>query len=344
MDPPPGGGWTVAIRRAGTTGEAVSPNTRMDPFVIFNPASGRGRGAQRIPLYRELLGRHLGPYRWASTEAPGEEAALAERALASGARLVIAVGGDGTWSQVADRVAACGRRDVDLGLLAAGTGNDFARSLGIDYGDPERAVVALAAGRTRRIDVGRVVDEWRPCARPEGAGAQPWRTEPRHFLNHVGFGFDVAVIDAARRIRFLKGEPLYKLAALGQLFSYPGLCLKVSDDDDWLTEGRRLLLTVSNGRVFGGGLPIAPHADLQDGRLDVCAIANASPLRRARLFGLAVKGRHLGATEVSLCRNRTFTVRHDGPLRYEVDGDVLQSRSGTICLQTVPGGLSVIVP
>ena len=316
----------------------------MDCFVIFNPAAGRGAGTRRLPIYRELLDRHLGTYRWALTTAPGEEAALAEAALADGARLVVAVGGDGTWSQVADRVASSGRSDVDLGLLAAGTGNDFARSLGIRYDDPERAVAALAAGRTRRIDVGRVDAEWRRCPKPEAAGAEPWRTAPRHFLNHVGFGFDVAVIDAARRLRFLKGGSLYRAAALQQLFLYRGLHLRASDGADWNVEGRRLLLTISNGRVFGGGLPIAPDADLEDGLLDACAIADASPLGRARLFGLAVKGRHLGAGEVCHRRQRTFTVLHDGPLRYEVDGEVLQSRSGQVRVRAVSGALSVIVP
>ncbi len=316
----------------------------MSTFVIFNPASGRGRGARRIPLYRELLDRHLQSYEWESTTGPGEEAALADRALAGGARLLVTVGGDGTWSQVADRVVASARSDVVLGLLASGTGNDFARSLGLSYDDPEHAVAALAAGRTRRIDVGRVISEWRPCARPETASAEPWRDSPRHFLNLVGFGFDVAVIDATQRARFLKGELLYKATAAQQLFFFRSPHLHLSDGGGWSTEGRHLILTVSNGRIFGGGFPIAPEADLQDGRLDACAIADASPLGRARLFNLAAKGRHVGARGVSLRQDEAFTVRFDGPLRYEVDGDVLQSRTGEVRLEAVPSALSVIVP
>ena len=316
----------------------------MSTFVIFNPASGRGRGARRIPLYRELLDRHLQSYEWESTTGPGEETALADRALAGGARLLVTVGGDGTWSQVADRVVASARSDVVLGLLASGTGNDFARSLGLSYDDPEHAVAALAAGRTRRIDVGRVISEWRPCARPEMAIAEPWRDSPRHFLNLVGFGFDVAVIDATQRARFLKGELLYKATAAQQLFFFRSPHLHLSDGGGWSTEGRHLILTVSNGRIFGGGFPIAPEADLQDGRLDACAIADASPLGRARLFNLAAKGRHVGARGVSLRQDEAFTVRFDGPLRYEVDGDVLQSRTGEVRLEAVPSALSVIVP
>lgn len=316
----------------------------MSTFVIFNPASGHGRGARRIPLYRRLLDRHLESYDWAATTAPGEEAALADAAIAGGAKLVVAVGGDGTWSHVADRVAASGRPGVSLGLLAAGTGNDFARGLGLAYGDPERAVAALAAGRTRRIDMGRVVSHWRPAATAEAAAGTAWRDSPRHFLNLAGFGFDVAVIDASRRARFLKGAVLYKLTAMQQLLLYRSLELRLSDGGGWSTEGRHLILTISNGPVFGGGFPIAPDADLQDGRLDACAIADATPAGRARLFGLVGKGRHVGAKGVAVRQNRTFTVRFDDRVRYEVDGDVHQSRTGEVRLEAVPAALSVIVP
>ena len=316
----------------------------MSTFVIFNPASGHGRGAGRIPLYRGLLDKYVESYEWASTTAPGEEAALADRAIAGGAKVVVAVGGDGTWSQVADRVVASGQPGVSLGLLAAGTGNDFARSLGLSYRDPEHAVAALVAGRTRRIDVGRVVSHWHPAATPQAAAGEPWRETPRHFLNLVGFGFDVAVIDATLRARFLRGAVLYKVTAMQQLLLYRSPRLRLSDGEGWSTEGRHLILTISNGRIFGGGFPIAPDADLRDGRLDACAIADASPMGRARLFGLVGKGKHVGAKGVTLRQERTFTVRFDEPVRYEVDGDVHQSRTGEVRLDVVPSALSVIVP
>ncbi len=316
----------------------------MRSFVIFNPASGHGRGARRIPLYRGLLDKHLESYQWASTTAPGEEAALADKAIAAGAKLMVAVGGDGTWSQVADRVVTSGRSDVSLGLLASGTGNDFAKSLGLSYGDPEQAVAALAAGRIRRIDVGRVVSEWRPAPRPEVASGVAWRDTPRHFLNLLGFGFDIAVIDASLRARFLRGAVLYKVTALQQLFLYKSPRLRLSDGGGWSTEGRHLMLTISNGRIFGGGFPIAPDADLQDGRLDACAIADASPVGRARLFSLAEKGRHVNEKGVALRQDRTFAVRFDQRVRYEVDGDVHQSRTGEVRVDVVPSALSVVVP
>jgi len=189
-----------------------------------------------------------------------------------------------------------------------------------------------------------VVSQWRPAATLEAAGGTAWRETPRHFLNLVGFGFDIAVIDATLRARFLRGVLLYKLTAMHQLLLYRSPRLRLSDGEGWNTEGRHLILTISNGRIFGGGFPIAPDADLQDGKLDACAIADASPARRARLFSLAGKGRHVGAKGVTLRQDRTFTVRFDDRVRYEVDGDVHQSRTAEVRLDVVSSALSVIVP
>ena len=192
--------------------------------------------------------------------------------------------------------------------------------------------------------MGRVVSGWRPAATLQAAAGTAWRETPRHFLNLVGFGFDVAVIDATLRARFLRGAVLYKLTAMQQLLLYRSPRLRLSNGEGWSTEGRHLILTISNGRIFGGGFPIAPDADLRDGRLDACAIADASAMGRARLFGLVEKGKHVGAKGVTLRQERTFTVRFDEPVRYEVDGDVHQSRTGEVRLDVVPSALSVIVP
>ena len=180
-------------------------------FVIFNPASGRGRGGKRIDAYRALLDKALGDVTYGATTRAGEERDLAERAVDDGYDVIVAVGGDGTWSNVADRLVASGREDVALGILPSGTGNDFGRNFGYDPRNPAEAVRVLAEGHPRSIDVGRVDTL-------SASEHHPDRWEPRHFLNLIGFGFDIAVIDAAKGARFLRGELLYKITALQQLF------------------------------------------------------------------------------------------------------------------------------
>ncbi len=340
-------------------GEDLTGDAR--PFVIFNPASGRARGARRLPLYLDLLERHLPNFDHASTTRPGEEASLADQALARGVQLIVAVGGDGTWSKVADRIVASGRKDVSFGLLPAGTGNDFAKGFGVTYTDPAKAVAALAAGKTRRVDVGRVVSEWAPAedsgdedgpvaGSAEQAGTRSdglsdgWSSEPRHFLNVVGFGFDIAVIDAARGARFLKGALLYKATALQQLVSFEGLECTLSDHDGRSTAGRHLMLTISNGQIFGGSFTIAPRADLEDGKLDACAISDAAAVGRARLFGLVGKGKHEGSDSVEMWQAERFVARFGGPVRFEVDGDVYKSRTNEVHMDVLPKALTVVVP
>ena len=307
--------------------------------VIFNPASGRGRGARRMERFKTLLEEALPGVEIAVSRYPGHEYELADEALADGVELVVAAGGDGTWSHVADRIVHSGRTDVVMGLLPSGTGNDFGRNLGLAYRDQEDAVRRLSSGRIRAVDVGRVHTPSRP-AEAGKTDASPER--PRHFLNVVGVGFDVAVVDAAAGARFLRGEPLYKLTALQQLFRFGGLPMAVGVDEPAAEPVPHLMVTVTNGEYFGGGFPIAPGASVEDGQLHACIIRDASPLRRMSLFNLAGKGRHAGENEVRLARAPRFHLRFAAPPRFEIDGDLYTASTPDLELEVLPGALQIV--
>ena len=274
---------------------------------------------------------------FATTTRPGEERDLARRAADDGYDVVVGVGGDGTWSSVADGLVGSGRADVLLGVLPSGTGNDFGRNLGFDPRNAADAVAVLARGEVRRVDVGRVDS-------PSAADRAPERWESRHFLNLVGFGFDVAVIDAAAGARFLKGELLYKVTALQQLFRFKGFRCEVEAVGGVPRAGRHLMLTVSNGRYFGGGFPIAPAADVSDGQLHACRIADAGPFTRLRLFNLAERGRHVGSERVEIVQAPHVRLRFDAPPRFELDGDVRRAREAEVEVRVLPGALDVVAP
>lgn len=322
--------------RAALSGDASSGTT----FVIFNPVSGRGRGARRLQAYRELLHRHLPEAEVAVTEYGGHEYLLADQALEKGYTRLVAVGGDGTWSHVADRIVSSGRRDVSLGLLPSGTGNDFGRNLGLSYSDPAGAVERLVRGRPTPVDVGRIHTPSRPVAEARERATDGLR--PRHFLNVVGVGFDVAVVEAAASARFLKGEVLYKVTALQQLFRYQGVPLALSEGGAGGVRKDHLMLTVTNGVYFGGGFPITPGARIDDGLLHACVIGNASPLRRLALFTRAEKGRHTGQPEVEFREGPRYTLAFDGPIRFEADGDLFDTEAAELSLEVLPGALKVI--
>ncbi len=305
--------------------------------MIFNPASGRGRGRRRIERYRRLLEEQLEQVTFGISDRPGGERELAERASHEGYDVVVAVGGDGTWSNVADRLLASGRDDVAFGILPAGTGNDFGRNLGYDPGDAAEAVRVLARGHTRHVDVGRVDT-------PSAPDHDPDAFEPRHFLNVIGFGFDVAVIDAAAKARFLKGELLYKVTALQQLFRFVGFDCSVATGDGAPRSAYHLMLTVSNGRYFGGGFPIAPDANVSDGALHACRIADADPFTRFRLFNMAERGRHVRSERVEVLPAPRFRLEFSAPPRFEMDGDVRRASAHVVDVHVLPAALRVVAP
>jgi diacylglycerol kinase (ATP) len=104
------------------------------------------------------------------------------------------------------------------------------------------------------------------------------------------------------------------------------------------------MLTVSNGRYFGGGFPIAPGATVTDGLLHACRIEDASPLRRLQLFNWAERGRHVRSERVEILSDSRFRLTFDAPPRFEVDGDVRRAAEATVELSVLPGALRVVAP
>jgi diacylglycerol kinase (ATP) len=289
-----------------------------------------------------LLHTHVPGFEHGITQGPGDEYRLVDEAIAAGFDTLVAVGGDGTWSHVADRILASGETGLRLGLLPSGTGNDFGRSLGLRFDDPASAVQALASGATRRVDAGRILTPSAP-AEPGTASTPTAASRVRHFLNLVGFGFDIAVIDAAAGARFLKGEALYKITALQQLFRFPGIHAEILGEAGRMVgHGRHLMVTISNSPYFGGGFPIAPRAKVEDGLLHACMIGDAAPLRRMKLFGDAGKGRHVDSVEVAVVDGPRFTARFESPVRFEADGDVFAIEGTELSVEILPGALEVL--
>lgn len=283
--------------------------------VIANPAAGRGRAALALPGIRVALAEH-GIDDVRLTLRAGDEARLAREAIADGVDTVIAVGGDGTLSQVGGELTGSQCRLVPI---AAGTGNDFAKTLALPARNA-RAMARLAvAGTDVAIDVGRVDDTL--------------------FLNVAGFGFDAAVIADIAGGSLLRGDASYVAAALRQLFVYRGLAVRMPGESN---ARNRLLLVFANGRHYGGSFRIAPEASLTDGELDVVVIGDASPLRRARLFAAAMRGSHLALPEVESSRGSALTIRFRAPPIYEADGELRRAASTAVEVACLPRALRVI--
>jgi diacylglycerol kinase (ATP) len=290
-------------------------------FVVFNPASGRGRGARLVePVLAALRGHGLQPEH-ALTSRQGEEGDLAARAVARGFRRIVAVGGDGTWGNVGHALIGTG---AALGLIAGGTGCDLAKSLDIPAQDVAAACAVVAAGETRVIDAGRIGS--------------------KHFFNVAGFGLDIAVIEDSWRVKWLKGDLLYLYCALRQVFRYAGFRVRVAADGVELGELDQLMLMIANARIFGGGFKIAPQARLDDGRLDMIAFSNMAGRRRLPMMGRLLKGTHLETGEVQARAAARFVLSFAEPPRFETDGEWNQATTSELVVECVPRALPVLVP
>ena len=291
-----------------------------DLYVVFNPRSGKGRGARLVAPVLQALGGNVAH---GVTSSAGDEGPLAVEALGRGFRRIVAVGGDGTWSNVGSAIIRSGV-DAALGLVPAGTGCDLDKSLGIPAKDVALCARIARDGHSRRIDAGRIED--------------------RYFLNVAGFGFDIAVIEDSWKVRYLGGDALYLYCALRQLHRFPGFPVSLAADGDAPARREMLMLVIANARVFGGGFKIAPEADLADGRLDVVTFANMPLLRRLSIMGRLLRGTHGGAPEVASRRGRRIDLRFDTPPAYETDGEWHRAASADLTVEAVPGALRVLVP
>jgi diacylglycerol kinase (ATP) len=292
-------------------------------FVVFNPRSGKGRGSRLVEPVLRALARPGVPVEHALTTRAGEEGALAAQAIEKGFRKIVAVGGDGTWSNVAGGILRSGQ-PAALGLVPGGTGCDLAKSLGIPPKDVAAQAAIVHDGAPRAIDVGRVED--------------------KHFLNVAGFGYDIAVLENSWRVRWLSGDLLYLYCAIKQLGSFPGFPVEI--EADGVPQGRRelLLLVLANGRIFGGGFKIAPGADLADGRLDASVFGNAGFFGRLSMLVGLLRGTHGTVAGVQTYSGRRFRLRFDAPPAYETDGEWNRAAGPEVELELLPGALRVMVP
>jgi YegS/Rv2252/BmrU family lipid kinase len=254
------------------------------------------------------------------TRESGDETGLASNAIRDGCSTLVVVGGDGTCGKVAAAILESGA-SCRLLVVPAGTGNDFAKTLGLANLSTDAIANLAQTGNTVRIDVGRA--------------------DGQYFLNSCGFGFDASVLEASYDVRFLKGNAVYIYSALKQLFTYRGINVSSSARPAVKPE-KMLMVTVSNGRWLGGAFRIAPRASVLDGKLDVCFVADANVVNRARLFLAAMKGRHIGMAGVSAAAMQRLELSFDFNPRMEVDGELRIATSRTVELKCVPRALAVI--
>jgi YegS/Rv2252/BmrU family lipid kinase len=312
------------------------------PLVIVNPESAGGATRGAWPKIASELATHFGAFTPRFTKYPGEGTELAASAARKGTKLIVACGGDGTISEVANGILSAGS-DTELGILPSGTGGDFRKTIGIPA-RPSEAARILREGQARLIDVGRVT-----FTKDDG------EHESHYFLGVASFGMSADVIARvkeggpdwlpAKGPKWLTGRISFGVAMLQTALRMGPTRVLVQLDDDPARHMTVANLCIANARYFGGGMKIAPDAKVTDGKFDVVSIGD---LGAARILANAPRlylGAHLSMAEVGHMLATKIIARpveNDQRIEIEVDGEIPGLLPATF--QILPKALRVRCP
>ncbi len=308
----------------------------MKPFLIVNPASANGRTGRHFDAIARAVAGAFGDFRCAFTKRQGDAVDLAREAAHGGEKLVVAVGGDGTASEVIDGLVERGRLIEPLmvfGCIPRGTGGDLKRTLGWPD-DPAEAARIAASGEVLTCDLGLV-----EYTGHDGA------THARHFANVSSFGVSGLVVEKANQgTKLLGGKASFTIAAAKALLRYSDQPVRWRVDGGPWVEERVTALAVCNGRYFGGGMMVAPEARIDDGLFDVTVWTGLGladfVLKRHMLYD----GSHVKLPNTRRCRARVVEAEPIGDARVLLDVDGEQPGLLPARWSIVPGALRLRAP
>ncbi|MGN7247173.1 YegS/Rv2252/BmrU family lipid kinase [Janibacter anophelis] len=290
--------------------------------LLVNPTAGKHRAeavGTRVADLLEAGGREV-------VDLTGLDAARAEAkaraAVATGdIDVLVVAGGDGVAGLGAN---LCAGTDVPLGIVAVGTGNDNARELGLPVRDVESSVERILAGGTRRMDVGRVLTDD--------------SEHVRDYLGVLSCGFDAVVNERANQMVWPRGPQRYNLAILRELPVFGSIHYDLTIDGRE-REVDAMLVCIANGRAFGGGMKVAPDADVEDGLLDVVIVHDIPMGTFLSVFPKVFKGTHVRHPAVEIVRGARVRVATERIVTY-ADGERVAPLPLTV--EAAPGALSIL--
>jgi diacylglycerol kinase (ATP) len=257
--------------------------------LVINPVAGQGKGAtvgtyvagylnSRGIKYEIIIGRS------GIDQADSLQRFLDRNPDCSG---VIAVGGDGLLHLVLQKITPA---QVPLAVIPAGTGNDFVRTLGWSPDDVDAILQAVLSKKPQSVDLGLVDGEW--------------------FAAILSTGFDSIVNEKANTMSWPKGPMKYNVAIAIELPRFaPRHYEIVLDDRTIFTQA--MLIAVANGRSYGGGMLVCPHADIADGYFDVMVLHPVSKLEFIKVFPRVFKGTHITHPAVEIVRSKSVKISSD---------------------------------
>lgn len=284
--------------------------------LIFNPVAGHGRSQKQLDIVVDIFQKKGIEYSVHQTTGTGHATELTKSLTDKGAKIIVAIGGDGTVAEVAKAIYGT---DAALGIIPAGTGNDYRRAVGIPD-EVETSVEFLLQGKPT------------PCDALEVNG--------EIYLNIISMGFDVEVAKRASKYKMF-GSAAYTLAAIDRSLFAKNQYATITIDGKEIKKNM-LLVAIGNGSHYGGGMNSLPTADITDGLLDICLVDATTPLNILKMLPKYVAGTHMDMDIVSIYSAKEILIKlDDQQLPINADGEILPE-TDTLHVKIRKGLINVI--
>ncbi|MDO6355307.1 diacylglycerol kinase family lipid kinase [Caloramator sp. CAR-1] len=289
----------------------------MSILFIVNPKAGNGKALKVFEKIKEKMKFLKKDYEIAYTKGP-EDAITIAREASNSFNKIVSVGGDGTLNEVVNGIA--GSRAI-LGVIPAGTGNDFAKTIypSLNIDDILKTIID---GEVKSIDIGKCNN--------------------KYFINIASAGIDAEIAHRVQRIKkSVPGKTVYLNALFKTLASYKGIDFNIKLDDVSF-KANTLLITASNGKYYGGGMIPTPDADIRDGYFDVCHIKNLNKLKIIAILYKFIKGNHTSLKEVTIFKTKRLTIKADKKFFINIDGETLETNEAN--LELYKDFINIVLP
>ena len=300
--------------------------------VVVNPASANGLTGKRWPEIAEIMKEEGLNFDATLTSRPGEGTVLTKRYLEQGYELIIAVGGDGTVNEVIngffDEQGILINKKAAFSFISTGNGRDLARTVGISR-DPREAVNHIINSVPRQVDLGRV-----------SFNSNVGERVNRFFINVAGLGLDGETVARVNRTtKVFGGFISFLWGTLISLLLYKNKHMSVEVDGKVVCDEPLVIAIFGNGRFFGGGMKIAPHALMDDGFFDVVILGNLSKFNLVCNLPRVYQGTHLNHPRITSLRGKTVKIKSSDRALLNLDGE--QPGEGPVEVEILPSALNL---
>lgn len=290
----------------------------MKLLFVLNPVAGKGKSIELMHIIKRICEKENIEYMIKLTPRIGGAEDITRWGIENNYKRIIAVGGDGTVNEVVNGIADS---KVVLGVVPAGSGNDFVRSIS-NPKKPEQYILDTIYGKVKKIDLGMCNE--------------------RYFINMASIGLDTqAAIGTQKTKKYFSGSVAYLVSALLAIFSYKGWDLNIQIDGQAFYT-KTLLTAIANGKFYGGGVQPTPDAKLDDGYFDICHVEHMSKEKMFRVLPKYMKGKHRDIKEVQFVKGKEILITSDNPFPLNLDGEIFITNKAHFKL--IEKGINIIAP